>query len=98
MCVCVGCVGGGCRADEPPRLHSDPCATVESVKAASDIYAPVSGDVVSVNEALEEDPGLVNTSPQQDGWMWRMTIAHNNELKALLSEDAYQELIDSDDH
>jgi len=69
----------------------DSMAVAESVKAASDIYAPVSGKVVSVNTKLEESPELINESPYDFGWM--VTIEPTGELEDLLDSDSYQELI-----
>ena len=69
----------------------DSMAVAESVKAASDIYAPVSGKVVSVNSKLEESPELINESPYDFGWM--VTIEPTGELEDLLDSDSYQELI-----
>ena len=69
----------------------DSMAVAESVKAASDIYAPVSGKVVSVNSKLEESPELINESPYEFGWM--VTIEPTGELEDLLDSDSYQELI-----
>ena len=69
----------------------DSMAVAESVKAASDIYAPVSGKVVSVNTKLEESPELINESPYDFGWM--VTIEPMGELEDLLDSDSYQELI-----
>lgn len=68
-------------------------ATVESVKAASEVYAPVGGEVVEVNEALVNEPGLVNTEPTGKGWMLKMKIATPSEVGALLDEAAYKALI-----
>jgi glycine cleavage system H protein len=70
-------------------------AVVESVKAASDVYAPITGEVTEVNEALEEDPALVNTSPEEDGWFFRMTIADEGELSGLMDEASYKEFVAS---
>ncbi|MDR1304932.1 MAG: glycine cleavage system protein GcvH [Verrucomicrobiales bacterium] len=67
-----------------------PAAVVESVKAASDIYAPVSGEVVAVNPALAADPALVNRSPYEQGWMFKLKIADPGELAALLDAAAYR--------
>jgi glycine cleavage system H protein len=64
-------------------------AVVESVKAASDVYAPVSGTVTAVNAALDADPALVNSAPESDGWFFRMTLADAVELDGLMSADAY---------
>jgi glycine cleavage system H protein len=69
----------------------DDCAVVESVKAASDVYAPVSGEVVEVNDALETDPGLVNSDAQGDGWFFKIKISDVSELEGLMDESAYAE-------
>lgn len=68
-------------------------AVVESVKAASEVYAPVSGEVTAVNEALADDPGLVNGSPEADGWFFKLRIADPKELDSLLDKQAYDALI-----
>ena len=65
------------------------CAVVESVKAASDIYAPVSGDVVAVNEELSSAPELLNQDPYDKGWMFKVKISDPGELSELLSPDDY---------
>lgn len=64
-------------------------AVVESVKAASEVYAPASGEVVAVNDALAEDPGRVNTAPESDGWFFRIRLADPGELDDLLDKAAY---------
>ena len=69
------------------------CAVVESVKTASDIYSPVAGEVVAVNETLATQPGLVNTQPYGDGWFFQIKLAPAFELAALLTPEAYQQLI-----
>ena len=66
---------------------------VESVKAASDIYSPISGIVTDVNEKLSLEPGLLNTDPFGQGWIYRMKPSNAAELEALLSPDAYSALI-----
>jgi len=71
----------------------DTAAVVDSVKAASDVYAPVSGEVTEGNPALEEAPELVNTSPETEGWLWRMSVADAAELGELMDEAAYQAFI-----
>ncbi|NQU42291.1 glycine cleavage system protein GcvH [bacterium] len=69
-------------------------ATVESVKAASDIYAPVSGEVIKVNETLADEPGKINESPYEEGWLIRVRISEPAELDGLLDADAYKKLIE----
>ncbi|MBA3980299.1 MAG: glycine cleavage system protein H [Alcanivorax sp.] len=76
---------------------TDEAGVVESVKAASDIYAPVSGEVVAVNEALEDTPELVNQDPYGDGWLFRIRVADTAELEQLLSANDYREQLDSED-
>jgi glycine cleavage system H protein len=68
-------------------------AVVESVKAASDVYAPITGEVTEINDSLEEEPALVNTSPEEDGWFFRMTIGDASELTDLMDEAAYKEFV-----
>ena len=65
-------------------------ATVESVKAAAEVYAPVSGEIVAVNEKVVDEPGLVNAAPIGDGWLFKMKLADMAELDGLLDEEAYQ--------
>ncbi len=71
----------------------DDAAVVESVKAASDVYAPVSGEVTVGNEALADDPALVNSDPEGEGWFFKMTLTDDSELNALMDEDSYKEFI-----
>ena len=68
----------------------EPCAVVESVKTASDIYAPVSGTVLEVNPAVVDNPALVNTAPDSDGWLCKIKLSSPAELKALLSPEQYK--------
>lgn len=68
----------------------DEVAVVESVKAASEIYAPVSGTIVAVNEKLADEPGLVNSSPDADGWFFKIQLDDASELDGLLDADAYK--------
>lgn len=67
----------------------DAAVVVESVKAASDVYAPVGGAIIEVNEALRDQPGLVNTDPMGAGWLWKMSLADVDSLKGLMDEAAY---------
>jgi glycine cleavage system H protein len=71
---------------------------VESVKAASDLYAPVTGRVVAVNSALEETPELVNQDPYGDGWFYKLDPRNTDELDKLLTADQYAEVAESDEH
>jgi glycine cleavage system H protein len=66
-----------------------PAAVVESVKAASDVYAPVSGEVIEVNSKVSQEPALVNSAPTADGWLFKLKIADPKELEALLDEQGY---------
>ena len=72
--------------------QGDACAVVESVKAASDAYAPVSGEVIEANGALEDSPELVNNDPYNDGWLFKMQLSNPGELDGLLTPEAYAEL------
>jgi glycine cleavage system H protein len=69
------------------------CAVVESVKTASDVYAPLSGEVVAANQALVENPALVNSDPYGAGWFYRLRLGQPAELAVLLAPEAYRELI-----
>lgn len=75
----------------------DACAVVESVKAASDVYAPVSGEVVAANEALADSPELVNQSPYEEGWLMRIQPEDATAAEALLDADAYQTALAEDE-
>lgn len=66
---------------------------VESVKAASDVYAPVDGEVTEVNDALSSDPSLVNSAPTGEGWLWKMKLSDASQLDTLLDEAAYKKTI-----
>tara|TARA_B100001079_G_scaffold121733_1_gene104499 strand:- start:980 stop:1363 length:384 start_codon:yes stop_codon:yes gene_type:complete len=72
----------------------DPCAVVESVKTASDIYAPVSGQVIETNDALDTEPGTVNEDPYGDGWFFKVRLTDSSELGDLLSPEDYAMQID----
>jgi glycine cleavage system H protein len=72
-------------------------AVVESVKAASDVYSPVDGNVVEVNEALADDPEIINSDPYGEGWIVRIEPDGDIDEDALLTPDAYQELLDEED-
>ena len=70
-------------------------AVVESVKAASDVYAPVSGDVVEGNAAIADDPALINRDPEGEGWFFKLKLADSSELDGLMDEAAYREWVKS---
>jgi glycine cleavage system H protein len=70
-------------------------AVVESAKAASDVFAPISGTVVAVNEALSGDPALVNSGPEGEGWMVKLKIGDAGELAGLMDEAAYKDFVGS---
>lgn len=74
------------------------CAVVESVKAASDVYAPVSGEVVEVNAALTDKPETINEDAYGEGWIFAVRPSNKDELEELLDPDAYAELLDSEEH
>ncbi len=71
----------------------DEAAVVESVKAASEVYAPVSGEVVAVNSALEGSPGTVNEDPLGTGWFVKLKVANPSELEGLMTEDQYKAFV-----
>ena len=70
----------------------DECAVVESVKAASDVYSPLSGEILETNESLEDSPDLVNRDPYGDGWLFIVKATDSSELDELMSADEYVEL------
>jgi glycine cleavage system H protein len=70
------------------------CGAVESPKSVSDIFSPVTGEIVAVNEELLEQPELVNAQPYSDGWMFKIKVADGKELEQLLDPAAYQSLLD----
>lgn len=67
----------------------DTAVVVESVKAASDVYAPCDGEITEVNEALSSDPALVNSAATGDGWLWKMRLTDPSQLDGLMDADAY---------
>ena len=84
---------------ELPEVGSDmsageACCVVESVKAASDVYMPISGEILSVNEALVDAPEMINDSPFDDGWLMKVKPSAEQEIENLMDADAYQEEID----
>ena len=85
---------------ELPEVHrevseGEACAVVESVKAASDVYAPLAGKVAEVNELIVEDPALVNRDPEGEAWFFRMEPADDEAFEELMDQDAYDALVES---
>ena len=78
-------------------VSGDEAAVVESVKAASEVYTPLSGEVIEVNEALEENPELVNTSPYEDGWFFKLRVGDENlgSIDSLMTAEEYSSMLDS---
>ncbi|KXF80156.1 glycine cleavage system protein GcvH [Enterovibrio coralii] len=75
----------------------DDCAVAESVKAASDIYTPLTGEIVAINEDLEGSPEFVNSDPYGDGWLFQIRISDDSELDELLDSEAYQDTLDEEE-
>jgi len=77
-------------------VSGDEAAVVESVKAASEVYTPLSGEVIDVNEALEESPELVNTSPYEDGWFFKLRVSDENlgSIDSLMTAEEYSSMLD----
>jgi len=73
--------------------QKDVAGVVESVKAAADVYMPVSGEIVEVNEALRDDPALANTDPMGKGWFFKVKLSQDSELADLLDETAYDAIV-----
>ena len=73
--------------------QGDDAAVVESVKAASEVYAPVSGEIVEGNEALNDNPALVNEAPDSEGWFFRLKLTNSDELDGLMDEAAYADYV-----
>ena len=71
------------------------CAVVESVKTASDIYSPITGEVIEINEELADNPGAVNIDAYNDGWFFKVRIADSNDMEGLMSAGEYNDLIGS---
>lgn len=79
--------------EEDDFIVGDVLGVVESVKAAADIYSPISGTVKAVNEALEDDPGLINSSPEEKGWICRLSNIDSSELDDMMNESAYEKFL-----
>ena len=78
-------------------VSGDEAAVVESVKAASEVYTPISGEVIEVNDALEENPELVNTSPYEDGWFFKLKVSDENlgSIDSLMTAEEYSSMLGS---
>lgn len=79
-------------------VAGDECAVIESVKAASDVYSPLTGEVTEVNEALADAPETINDDPYVDGWIFKLKAADPAELENLMDADAYTAHAESEDH
>ena len=84
---------------DPPEVGADvtkdaPYAEVESVKAVSDVFAPLSGEIIEVNEGLSEEPGQINSDPYGEGWLVRVKLSDPTEAEALMDAAAYRELLE----
>jgi glycine cleavage system H protein len=75
--------------------EGESCATVESTKAANDVFAPVAGRIAEINDAIVEDPGLINRDPMGEGWFWRMEPEDDDKFESLMDEEAYQALLEA---
>lgn len=75
---------------------ADEIATLESVKAASDVYAPISGTITEINEVLQNNPALINQAPYHDGWLVKISPSNPEELQMLLGSDAYLDEINEE--
>lgn len=87
---------------DPPAVGrklaaEEACAVVESVKAASDVYSPLAGEVVEVNSALSDQPELLNEDPYDAGWVWKMKVANPSDWNALLDAAAYTSLLENEE-
>ena len=78
-------------------VSGDEAAVVESVKAASEVYTPISGEVIEVNDALEENPELVNTSPYEEGWFFKLKVSDENlgSIDSLMTAEEYSSMLGS---
>jgi glycine cleavage system H protein len=79
-------------------VAAQPCAVVESVKAASDVYAPLAGEILEANSALVDSPETVNQDPYGEGWMFRLLPSDPGKLEALMDAAAYESFLESDSH
>ena len=82
------------KTDQTVRAGEEVCV-LESTKAAADVYSPVSGTIIAINEALKEDSGLINQAPQKEGWLYKIKLSQPQELESLLTEENYLALFQS---
>ena len=82
-----------CRKSGGALKKGDTAVVVESVKAASDVYAPADGEITAANAALSSEPALVNSAATGDGWLWKMKLADESQLVGLLDEAGYRALV-----
>ena len=82
---------------EPERIvaANEACSVVESVKAASDVYAPLAGTVVEINETIVEDPAIVNNDAEGEGWFFKIELDDTDTFEELMDEDAYEEYLET---
>jgi len=85
-------------SEEDVLNQGDNCATLESVKAAADVHAPLSGKVIAINDELSDSPEKVNASPYEDAWMIKMELSNISELEGLMSAEAYAKYCDERGH
>ncbi|KOR30449.1 glycine cleavage system protein H [Achromatium sp. WMS2] len=78
--------------------RGDECAVVESVKAASDVYSPLSGEVIEINTTLEDSPELINQDPYGEGWMFKLQLNDSDDLNELMDAAAYTGLVEAEEH
>lgn len=76
-------------------VESEACAVVESVQASSDVYAPLAGAIAEVNDAIVEDPGLINSDPEGEAWFFRMEPSDDAAFEQLMDQDAYETFLES---
>ncbi len=79
-------------------VAGEEAGVAESVKAASDVFSPLTGEVVEVNEDLQDSPEMVNSNPYDDGWLFRMSVSDDSELSELLSAEDYAEFVENEEH
>ena len=78
--------------------QNKPCAVIESVKSVSDIFSPISGEIIEVNERLKDNPEIINNDPYKEGWIAKIRIENKNELNSLISVKDYEKFINEHKH